>query len=293
MSAGWRTAGPRGGKAAFLFATALAAAYLGICGFMFLKQESFVYFPERRLVATPQSAGLRFEEVAIRTADGVSLGAWWVPTREARGAVILAHGNAGNISHRLDKAQLFCALGLSTLLFDYRGYGESGGTPSEAGTYLDMSAAVDFATRIEGVPSSRLVFFGESLGGAVAVEAAARSAPGGLVLESTFTSLPAMARRYYPWLPAGRLLRIRYDSLERIGGVRCPVLVLHSPQDDVVPYAMGQELFAAAGDPKAFAALEGGHNDGGVTVSPGARAALEQFLDQILGPSGESDPAIE
>jgi hypothetical protein len=260
---------------------------------MFFGQESFVFFPDPRVTAEPDAAGMPFERVTLRTADGERISAWWIPADGVRGAVVLAHGNAGNISHRLDKAALFRSLRLSALLFDYRGYGESSGEPSEAGTYLDMAAAVEHATVTRAIPPDRLVYYGESLGGAVAVDAALRARPAGLVLESTFTSIPAMARVHYPWLPAGPLLKIRYDSLKKLGRVGCPVLILHSPDDEIVPYAMGKTLFEAAAAPKAFADLEGGHNDGGACSSPGAREKLEKFLDEVLDPPDESDRLIE
>jgi hypothetical protein len=274
-------------------AAPLAVTFAGICLVVFFRQESFVFFPDPRVDATPDAAGMPFERVSLRTADGEVLAAWWIPADGARGAVILAHGNAGNISHRLDKAALFRSLRLSALLFDYRGYGESSGEPTEAGTYLDMAAAVEHATGTRAVPFDRLIYFGESLGGAVAVDAAGRARPAGLVLESAFTSIPAMARVHYPWLPAGLLLRLRYDSLVKVDRIGCPLLILHSPEDDIVPYSMGRALFEAAASPKAFADLEGGHNDGGVCISPGARASLERFLDQVLGPLDGSDRAIE
>jgi len=257
--------------------------YAAVCGLMFLKQESFVFFPERALAGTPADAGLRYEPAALRTSDGVALGAWWVPAEAPRGALVFAHGNGGNRSHRLAKLRLLHDLGLSVLAFDYRGYGESQGRPSEEGTYRDMDAAVEFVTREKGFPPTGVIYLGESLGGAVAVEAATRRPPAGLVLESTFTSVAAMARRYYPWLPVRLLVTIRYDSLSRIRGVRCPVLVLHSPDDDLVPYEMGRELFAAAPEPKAFAGLVGGHNGGGIAASPDARRALDAFLRTALG----------
>jgi fermentation-respiration switch protein FrsA (DUF1100 family) len=226
--------------------------------------------------------GLQYEPVRLRTADGLDIAGWWIPAERPRGVVVFAHGNAGNVSHRLEKLRVLRGLGVSVLAFDYRGYGESGGRPSERGTYRDMDAAIDFVTRERGFPLRRVVLLGESLGGAVAVEAASRRKAGGLILESTFTSVPAMARLYYPWLPVRFVVTIRYDSLSRMSGVSCPVLVLHSPDDDVVPYSMGRELFAAARGPKAFADLVGGHNGGGIAASPGARSALDAFLASAL-----------
>ena len=271
-------------QAAVVAGALLVVLIAGACGVMFLRQESFVFFPERALTGTPADLGLPYESVQLRTADGLALGAWWVPSDRARGALVFAHGNGGNISHRLDKLRLLHTLGIAVLAFDYRGYGESEGRPSEDGTYRDMDAAVGYAAIERGVPQSKLLYLGESLGGAVAVEAASRRAPAGLVLESTFTSVRAMARVHYPWLATRLFLTIRYDSLSRIRALACPVLILHSPDDDIVPYAMGRELFAAARGPKTFADLVGGHNGGGIVASPQARRAFEAFLDAVLGP---------
>jgi fermentation-respiration switch protein FrsA (DUF1100 family) len=258
------------------------AACFTLGGTMVFKQESFIYFPDRILVATPRDAGISYEELSLRTEDGVRLGAWWVPAERARGTLILCHGNAGNISHRLHLIGPLHGLGLNVLAFDYRGYGQSEGSPSEEGTYRDMDAAVTYALSRNGDPE-RLVFFGESLGGAVAVESATRHPCAALVLESSFISVAAMAKRHYPWLPSKLPLRIRYDSLARIKGVACPVLVMHGPQDEIVPFSMGQALYDAARGPKIFVALAGGHNDGGVAASPEAMAALRRFLDRTLG----------
>jgi fermentation-respiration switch protein FrsA (DUF1100 family) len=253
-------------------------AYLGVCTYMFFDQASLIYFPERGYDGTPVSVGLPYEDVRLETKDRVALAAWWVPAQTPRGAVVIAHGNGGNMSHRLDKIRLFHDLGYSVMAFDYRGYGASEGKPTEEGTYADMTAAVDHAVAARGADTARLVLYGESLGGAVAVGEAVRRPPAALVVDSSFTSVPAMAQKYYPWLPARLLLRYSYDSLSRMPALRCPVLVLHSPQDDVVPFAMGRQLFDAAPEPKAFAELAGGHNTGGLMASPDAQKALAAFL---------------
>lgn len=252
--------------------------YFGVCAFMFFKQSSLVYFPLREHDNTPAEYGLPFEDVALRTSDGVAIHAWWLPTENPRGAVVVAHGNGGNISHRLDKAQLFHRAGFSVLLFDYRGYGKSTGEPSEEGTYADMSAAVDHVLGVRGFPLERLVFYGESLGGAVAVHAATQRTPGVLVVESSFTSLPAVGAHYYPWLPVKLLMKYRYDSLAMIASVKCPVMILHSPADEIIPNAMGRALFQAAKPPKQWVELRGGHNDGGIVASAEAQQTLSAFF---------------
>lgn len=264
-------------RAALVVASLLGIGYLGVCAAMFLNQSSFVYFPERPYDASPADFGMAFEELRLKASDGTEIAAWWLPAPDAHGAVVLAHGNGGNMSHRLDKAHLLHALGWSVLLFDYRGYGASAGEPSEEGTYADMAAAVDHVLSARGVARERLVLYGESLGGAVAVEAASRGTVGALVVDSSFTSLRAMARHHYPWLPTA-LLRFRYDSLARMPSARCPVLVMHSPQDDIVPYAMGRALFDAAPGRRRFVDLRGGHNGGGLMASPDAQRGLGEFL---------------
>ncbi len=267
-----------------LLAGGLVLVYLGLCFYMFLRQESYVYFPESRIWTDPSEEGLAYEDLRLLTGDGVHIGAWWIPSENARGALVLCHGNGGNIADRLDKVSYFHRLGLSVLIFDYRGYGASEGNPGEAGTYRDMDAAVDHLEGERGLTSDRILYYGESLGGAVAVEAAVRRPPAGLVVESSFTSIMGMASHYYPWLPARWLARIRYDSLSRMPDLRCPTVFLHSPEDDIVPFEMGEALFEAAPQPKRFVRTEGDHNTGGITVSPEAQVELEAFLDEILGP---------
>ncbi len=256
--------------------------YAGVCAIMFFSQESYFYFPEKGIQATPDAFGMRFEDVRLQTNDGEDLGAWWVPAEEARGALVLCHGNAGNISYRLEKIDFFRRLGLSVLAFDYRGYGTSTGKPSEQGTYFDAGSALRFVHAVKGFPLDKIVLYGESLGGAVVIEAATHEEPAGLIVESSFSSAVAMAKHFYPWLPARLLVRIKYDSLARVPRIACPKLFMHSPQDDVVPFAVGRSLFEAAVEPKRFLLLRGGHNDGGMLVTPGARESVGQFVDQVL-----------
>jgi fermentation-respiration switch protein FrsA (DUF1100 family) len=266
----------------------IAAALILVIALAYFGQESLMFFPDRTLRATPALVGLQFEEVWLKAEDGIGLGAWWVEPEQARGAVVFAHGNAGNISDRLDAIRLFADLGLAVLAFDYRGYGASDGSPSEQGTYRDMEAAVAHLRSARGFGPERTVYYGESLGGAVALATAIKLPPAALVLESTFTSVRAMAAVHYPFVPGVLATRVRYDSLARVRQVRCPLLVLHGPADTIVPYRMGRELFDAAPAPKAFADLEGDHNDGGLVVSPAVQAALRSFLDAHLPPRAES-----
>jgi fermentation-respiration switch protein FrsA (DUF1100 family) len=261
-----------------------ALAYAGLAALVYFQQDRLLYYPNmgREIAATPARLGLGFEDLAIGTEDGETLHAWWIPARNARGAVLLFHGNAGNISHRLDYAEMFDALDFSTLLVEYRGYGRSTGSPSEQGTYRDAAAGWRWLTETKGIPAGDIVLFGESLGGAVAAWLAARDPPGALVLASTFTSVPDLAAQIYSFLPVRLLSRYRYDTLDALARVRAPVLVAHSRDDEIVPYSHGERLFAAAREPKSFLELRGGHNDGFIFTRPEWVSALGAFLEQAM-----------
>ena len=221
-----------------------------------------LYFPSRTILQTPAEAGLPFDEVQVETEDGERLGAWWIAARrDPVGHVLLCHGNAGNISDRVLHARLLCDAGLDVLLFDYRGYGASTGRPSEEGTYRDARAARAALLARSGVDPARVIYLGESLGGAVALALALEAPPAGLVLQSTFTSIRAMARAHYPVIP-GRLVPDAYPSLERVRRLACPLLVVHGDRDEIVPLAHGRALFDAAPEPKDIRVFAGlGHND--------------------------------
>ncbi len=265
--------------------------YFGLAALIYFTQEALVFQPamDRGFQATPASIGLRFESLTLATIDGEKLDGWHLSARPgspARGLVILFHGNAGNIGHRLDYLRLFHDLGFASLIIDYRGYGRSSGKASEEGSYLDADTTWRHATEVLGYPAERVVLFGESLGGAVATQLAATRKPGALVLASTFTSVPDLGAEIYPWLPIRLLARIRYDSLERLALVRSPVLMIHSRQDDIIPFAHGQRLFAAAREPKRFLEVAGGHNEGFVF---GRDAWIRQF-DDFLSSALERHP---
>ena len=222
--------------------------YLGLIALIYFRQFSLVFLSEtdRSFRASPADIGVAFAPLELATSDGETLDGWFVPAgtgREARGLVVFFHGNAGNMGHRLDYLRMFHDLGLATLILDYRGYGRSSGTPSEEGTRLDAEAVWRHATQVLGFPAGRIVLFGESLGGGVAARLAAENRPGALVLASTFTSVPDMGSDLYPLLPIRLLARIRYDTLTRLAQIDCPVLVIHSRDDDIIPFAHGRPLF--------------------------------------------------
>ncbi len=259
------------------------AAYLGLGLLMYIFQSRYVYFPGRTVLATPMAVGLSFEEVTLIAADGPRLAAWFVPAEPARGTILICHGNGGNIGDRLHVIQRFHGLDLNVFIFDYRGYGNSQGSPSEAGTYADALAAWNHLVRERSLPPNRVIVCGRSLGGAVAAWLADRQQPAGLILESTFTSLVDIGAKLYPYLPVRLLCRYRYPTLEHVRNIRCPVLVAHGREDEMIPFAHGQKIFAAAPDPKIFAELTGGHNDGEDLTEADYRQALDEFTIRCLG----------
>jgi fermentation-respiration switch protein FrsA (DUF1100 family) len=238
--------------------------YAGWGVVLLLLQPRLLYHPVREISLTPADLSRAYDQVQFHGADGIRLTGWHVPARDSPFTILLCHGNGGNISHLFDSIDLFQGLGLSCFVFDYRGYGRSAGRPTEAGTYLDAQAAYDWLTGEKGVPPDRIVLLGRSLGGSIAAHLAARVPCRALVLEGAFTSYVDMAARLFPYLPV-RLFRrflFRYDTLASLRAVRCPVLVIHSRDDELVPFEFGLRLFEAAPEPKRFLEISGGHNEG-------------------------------
>lgn len=269
-----------------LVAGAVVLFALGCAVLLAAFERRLIYFPERHLHTTPDRVGLVYEDVELRAADGVRLHAWFLPspTPGVRRAVLVLHGNAGNISDRLALAGDLLRLGAHVLLLDWRGYGRSEGEPDEEGLYLDGSAAFAALQARSEVAPEQVVVFGQSLGGGVATEVALRNgAVAGVVLESTFTSVPDLASVVYP-LPGIRwLVRTRYDNLAKVGRLRMPVLVVHGDRDEVIPIEMGRQLADAAGT--ALVVVPGAHHndvqDAGGQVW---QRAMRAFLDRVAPP---------
>ena len=248
-------------------------------------EQRFIFFPDPHLVTTPAAVSLDFEEVYFTTDDGVRLHGWFVPASGARWTILWLHGNAGNISHRVDNLlQMHQRLRVNVFLFDYRQYGRSQGTVSEQGTYLDAQAALRTLRQRADLDPNSIVLFGRSLGGAVAVDLAWHT-PGScraVILEAPFTSVADMAARVVPLLPIGRLLRTRYDSLAKIPRLTVPILILHGDRDDIVPIEQGQRLFAAANEPKTFYTIPGAsHNDTYLVGGAPYWQVWERFLHSL------------
>ena len=258
----------------------LLAGGLYICILIILMvfQSRFIFFPGDEITTTPGEIDLSYETVYFETEDGVKLTGWFVPARSERGVVLFCHGNAGNISHRLESIQVFHDLGLSTFIFDYRGYGRSEGKINEQGTYLDAKAAWRYLVQERQIEPASIIIFGRSLGGSIAAWLARESLPKALIIESSFTSIRNMASDMYPFLPIRLLLRYNYSTMDYLARVKCPVLIVHSRDDELIPFSHGQRLFETANDPKEFLEISGTHNEGFIESAEVYKGGLNSFL---------------
>ena len=263
----------------------LVGAYVTLVLVTYFAQAGMLYLPDlpsRELVASPQEIGLNYENIELRTEDGVRLHGWYIPAVANRGTLLFFHGNAGNISHRLESIRIFHKLKLSVFIFDYRGYGRSEGSPSEAGTQSDARAAWRFLTEERGIAPGKIIVFGRSLGAAVAAQLATHTQPGALIIESAFTSVPDVAAEIYWWLPVRWLTRFDYATRDYVAQGQGPVLVVHSPEDEIIPYRHGEAIFTAAHAPKEMLRLRGGHNDGFLLSGEHYVQGLDGFLSRNL-----------
>lgn len=264
----------------------LAAGYGFILAIVYVMQDRMLYLPNvpgRTLTVTPAVARMDYEDVFIETADGVTLHGWFIAGPGPR-VLLFFHGNAGNISHRLESIRQFRNLGLSVLIIDYRGYGQSEGRTTETGIYRDADAAWHYLTEIRGVRPEDVVIFGRSVGASVAARLATQQRPLALIVESSFTSVPDIAQEIYPWLPARWLSRLSHATRDYVRDVRCPVLVVHSRDDEIVPFHHGEAIFAAAPEPRSMLVLRGSHNDAYLRDEQAYLDGLREFLTRFSAP---------
>lgn len=267
---------------------ARTAFWIGAFLLMFMLIRWFeykqVYHPTTRLWATPAEAGLDYEDVSLGTGDGVKLHAWFVPSKESSDhadfVFLICHGNGGNLSHRIPLITLLHETGAAVLAFDYRGYGRSGGQPSESGTYLDAETAWNWL-RDRGFEEGKVLLWGESLGGAVAAELALRKPCGGLVVQSAFTSIPDMGKELYPFLPVDWISTIHYDTRKKLVRVQVPVLILHSRADRIIPFSHAERNFEAANKPKILWEIAGDHNDQPLEAPELFREGVSKLFDLL------------
>jgi pimeloyl-ACP methyl ester carboxylesterase len=270
----------------------LAFAYIGLAIALYLGQSNLVFMPSRDVIETPEILSIKFENIQITTRDNVNLDSWFVPAKDndlvGKGVILFCHGNGGNISNRISYLPIFRELGLATFLFDYRGYGKSGGTPTEEGTYADVEAAWQYLTQERQIPPQKIIIYGESLGGAIASYLAQKNSQqngndnaGGLVLASTFTSISDRAAELYPFMPIRFLSRFSYNSIDRLPSIKIPVLVIHSIDDEIIPFHHGERNFQVANQPKKLVRLRGDHNGGFLDSLETYRNGVNEFIQSI------------
>ena len=252
--------------------------------FAYLKyqEKRGIYYPIKEIEVSPQDVGWQYEDVYFTTADNLRLNGWFIPAKSARANLIFCHGNAGNISHRLEIIEVFRNLGLNVFIFDYRGYGRSEGVPSEEGLYLDAQAAYNYLVQKKNVDKKAIVVYGKSLGANVAIDLVSKKESALLIADSSFSSALDMAKRLYPFLPVKWIISIKYDAASKIKGVTIPKLIVHSREDEIVPFSQGEKLFALAAGPKEFYEMRRGHNESALLARKEFASRIDRFITQYL-----------
>jgi pimeloyl-ACP methyl ester carboxylesterase len=259
--------------------------YAALSIYIYFMQSSLIFYPNmpgRNLVSTPENIGLGYQDIEFVTEDNVKLHGWFIAHENAKATLLFFHGNAGNISHRLDSIAIFHQLGLNVFIIDYRGYGQSEGKITEKGTYRDAEAAWNYLTHTSGISEEQIIIFGRSLGASIASWLAARHRPAALIIESGFSSIASMGQRFYPFLPVRWLTHFKYDTKKYVTKISCPVLVAHSRNDEIIPYPEGREIFEAIAGEKQFLEMQGGHNDGFVVSGNSYIDGLKSFINKNL-----------
>jgi len=269
---------------------ALFIAYLGWAVMLYIMQPKFLYSPVREVPYTPGELDLDFENVVFKSGDGLLLSGWYIGAENSEFTVLFCHGNAGNMTHRLDSINIFYNLGLNCFIFDYRGYGDSEGKPSEEGTYLDVGAAYKWLTEEKKIQPDKIIIFGRSLGGSIAAQLASKVKAAALIIEGTFTSYVDIGKKFYPYMPVRWFARFSYRTIDYIKDVGCPVMLIYSRNDEVVPFEFGLELYEAANEPKEFVEIFGSHNDGFLVSSEIYKDAWLKWLKFLKEYKGQAIP---
>lgn len=268
-----------------MVAIAIAATFIFWTLAIMIFEDRFIYFPEKYPKGPYEQAssipGLR--DCWTTTEDGVKLHGWFAPAESARATLVLSHGNGGNIAYRYLLMRSLLHHKFNVLMYDYRGYGRSDGTPGEDGIYKDGIAFYDYASTLPEVNPKRMFLWGTSLGGAVATEVATKRKAAGLILESTFTSARDVAHLLYPFLPIGSFVRSQFNTIEKIKSLRLPLLVMHGSLDEILPFSLGRRLFAAANEPKEFYEIPGArHNDTFFVGGDEYFNRVDRFIEKAL-----------
>ena len=254
------------------------------CVFLFFYaryiEKNSIFFPEEIIEFNPGMLNLTFEDIDFKTNDGLKINSWFIPNPLAEYTILLCHGNAGNIGNRIDRIACFHKLKFNTFIFDYRGYGKSEGKPSEEGLYLDAEAAYRYLVKEKEIPPDKIILYGASLGGAVAIDLASKVTLRALIVEGSFSSGKEMAKNLYPYLPAF-IFTVKLDSITKIKKVRCPKLFIHSVEDEIVPLRLAEELYQASLAPKEFFKTYGSHNASFLENEADYKKRLSSFISKI------------
>lgn len=276
----------------------LFIAYWGVGVILYVMQPKFLYDPVQEIPYNPGELDIDFEDVVFESSDGLRLSGWYIPapagtthrdypekerTKGPAPTILFCHGNGGNMMHCLDSINIFYNFGLSCFIFDYRGYGQSQGKPSEVGTYLDAEAAYKWLTREKKIPPDNIIIFGRSLGGSIAAYLASKVKVGALIVESTFTSYADIGKKFYPYMPVRWFASFIYRTIDYIKDVHCPLMLIYSRNDEVIPFDFGLELYEAANEPKKFVEIFGSHNDGFLVSSEIYKRAWTEWLQFLEG----------
>jgi pimeloyl-ACP methyl ester carboxylesterase len=268
----------------YLFAI-VAIGYLSLLWYMYRFQTKFMFYPTRELARTPANIGLEYEDVLMKTDDNITIHGWYIPCKQASQTVLFFHGNAGNLGDRIEMMLLLHQLNMNVLAIDYRGYGKSEGTPTEEGTYHDANCAWEYLISSRGAKPQDIFILGRSLGGGVATELARLTKPAGLILESTFTSMPAIAQDVYPMVPARWVVHQKFDSMSKVAEIHCPVLIIHSVDDEYITIHHGRDLYKAFAENNhpdySMVEIEGSHGDGFMVSGALYSDALHEFFNHV------------
>ncbi len=254
-------------------------------------ENRFIFHPDKDLYITPGDWGLEYDDVTFRTEDGLKLNGWFIPgktksmTADNLFTLLWFHGNAGNISHRLENIKmLYDRVHINIFIFDYRQYGKSEGKISEQGTYIDAGAALKYLQSRKDINHERIIIFGRSVGSAVAVDLAVKGKCCALILETPFTSMKDLAKSLYPFLPIGYILQTKYDSISKISDIKVPTLIMHGDKDELVPIEQGRKLYESANEPKKFYTIPGAtHNDTYIVGGEEYFDVIRKFVDKLEG----------
>lgn len=241
-----------------------------------------IYFPIKEIDITPKDIGLEFDDVSFFSSDGTKLNGWYVPAKNSRTTVLFCHGNAGNIGHRIEIIDMFFKLGLDVFIFDYRGYGRSQGNPSEAGLYLDAQSAYKYLIDKRNLNGESIIVYGKSIGANVAVELCSKVRTAALISESAFISAGEMGKKLFPFFPIRWFITIKYDALSKIKKIYAPKLIIHSEDDEIIPFQHGKRLFEVAPEPKEIYKMHGGHNDAIFLAREDFVKRIDTFLQKYL-----------